>query len=449
MLLGAAAVRLGEPDRGLRLLAQARDRAANAHPTIRSEIALNYALAYYGLRKLDAASEELALVTPDSDIIYARALEYQGWIATAQNNHKAAATAFLAAVTHLDQCRYHDRYLEANALRALSHLAYEMLDPNLTIFVTSRVARLDWAAQGLAEPRFWISLNESFTLEMEGRIDEAIQATSRAEHLAQAPPIASHGLVIEAMCRKANILAHEGEQYALRDLAQTISTEFFGLSHAHLADDEINVALAVAEALSQAGDALNASRALTVYHANHQISPMRSLAHDARSLAYRRFIEAQVADAAHDYATANHAYRDAFSRFHALGFRYRALQVAIRLAELTGQEYLYGYASKITKTLPRATWLRRRLELRPLPMLDDTGHQLTDNQIAVLRLVCEGFSNPEIAVARGRSAHTIRNVLARELFPRFGVKTRAALVSEAIRRGIYTGRRATDHATAN
>src|ERR1700733_13506999 len=97
MLLGQAYVRLDEHERGLAMLEQAYRAASDAHPTIRSEIALNIGLAYYGLRKLDEAEAALDLVVEDADIVHARALEYRAWVAAARVDTGAAPQYFARA----------------------------------------------------------------------------------------------------------------------------------------------------------------------------------------------------------------------------------------------------------------------------------------------------------------------------------------------------------------
>jgi DNA-binding NarL/FixJ family response regulator len=440
MLLGTAAVRLGEYGEGFWRLNEARTRAANAHPTIRSEIALSLALAYYGQRDLDGADRELDAVSADSDIIYARALEYRGWVATARNDYAASATAFKAAIEHLDQCRHRDRYLEANALRALSHLAYEQLDRDLTDWFSRRVRAFNWTADGLIEPYFWVTLNESFNAEIDARIDDALEAASEAERVAPSPALA-----LEAACRRANVLAHEGEGYGLRNLARTIARRFYELNHDALIGDERSVALAVAEVLAQANDAIGARRVLAIYNDGQEMSAMHSMARDSRPAAYAAFVAAQAVDASNDYLQATKLYRVAFSQFRGIGYHYRALQIGIRLAEITGQQYLYGYATEVSRPLNKQCWIRRRLASRPAAVFDVEGNSLTDNQIAIVRLVCAGRTNKEIANELGRSPHTIKHILNREIFPRLGVKSRSALTSEAIKRGIFAGRRASDH----
>lgn len=98
MLLGSAHIRRGEIGRGLEILAAADAKAATAHATIRSEIALNRALGFFGRRNLNAAEGALVAVDPNSDIVFARALEYRGWIASARTDYDLAAEFFLSAL---------------------------------------------------------------------------------------------------------------------------------------------------------------------------------------------------------------------------------------------------------------------------------------------------------------------------------------------------------------
>jgi hypothetical protein len=125
LLLGAAEIRLGDVDAGLVRLDTAQITAVTAHPTIRSEIALGRALAHYARRDYAAATTALRRVSPNSDIVYARALEYRGWIAFARGRRDGGAGFFVGALEQLDRCRHRDRFLEANALQALSYAAAE------------------------------------------------------------------------------------------------------------------------------------------------------------------------------------------------------------------------------------------------------------------------------------------------------------------------------------
>ena len=118
----------------------------SAYRTIRSEIALNIALAHYGRREYDEVERNLDGVDAAADIVYARALEYRGWVAYSRTDANRARTMFASALDALDRCRHYDRFLEANCIRALAHLAVERLDRKTWSIVETRRARIDWSA---------------------------------------------------------------------------------------------------------------------------------------------------------------------------------------------------------------------------------------------------------------------------------------------------------------
>ncbi len=60
---------------------------------------------------------------------------------------------------------------------------------------------------------------------------------------------------------------------------------------------------------------------------------------------------------------------------------------------------------------------------------------LTPTEIKVTKILCEGLSNKEIAVALGFSEKTIKNNLS-HIFMKTGCQSRCALVSYAYRTGL-------------
>jgi DNA-binding CsgD family transcriptional regulator len=443
MLRGSAHIRLGNRDTARAILTAARARTGNAHPTIQSEVALNIALAHYGDRDLAAAQRELNLVSPDADIVHARALEYRGWIGIARADYKQAADYFLAAIQRLDECRHNDRFLESNALQALSFFAAETVDFDLWTYLEERRDRFDWNASGLTVPRFWFSLNQAIIYESQGRVDEALSAAFAAKDLHPSPALA-----LEAHCRVASILGHENEWRGQRIAARRAYQRFRCLDIERLEGDERTVPLAIAEALAQAGDADDALAVLDAYHQNKTLSPMLSMAEDPRRLGYERLVEGQAANAAGDFDRARDAFTDALRTFRAIGYTARALQAANELATITGQPYLFEYVSKAAESLPKTFWLRRHLATRAVVVNDQVIDALSPALLDVARLLCQGLTNKEIAGRRARSTKTVGHQVT-TLFSRLGVSTRAECASECIRRGIYEGRRATDRNDAD
>jgi len=432
MLLGQGYVRLGEPERGLAILAGAARASNGAHPTIRSEIALNVALANYALRRLDDAERALEDVSEDADIVHARALEYRAWIAAARADFVAATAGFRAALERLDACRHRDRFLEANATMALATFAAERVDRQSWLIAERRRERIAWEGDALATLRHGLALAASKVYELDGRIRDALEAAHEAELVS---PNAGYALL--AQCRRAAVFRIAGETHAHADAVARMRRALEALDPATWHNDEQHgLPLAVAEEVAYAGDALGA-RALLKRYAELRSSSMLAIAGNARESAQLTFVEAVVADAEGDHGVAHHHYRDAFRTFTKIGYERRALFAALRLAELTGQTYLFEYVERTLRRVAPASPLRERARrMNPAAAGNDpTLGALSATERAVLRMLCSGHTTREIAALRGRSQQTVRNTVSRILHV-FEVPTRAALLRECARRGI-------------
>jgi tetratricopeptide (TPR) repeat protein len=338
MLLGQGYVRLGEHERGLAILERAERGAAGAHATIRSELALNVALAYFGLRRLDDADAALERVAPESDIVHARSIEYRGWVAVARADFARASREFSQALHRLDACRHADRFLEATAIQGLVTLAAERLDRPGWLLAQARAERLDWSAGGLADPRHLIALAFSMLHEADGRTHEALQWTRVAESAAF-----TEGRALLALCRRAAILRAAAEPFAHADLVAAIQRRFERLGNGPHPGDEHGLPLALAEEVAYAGDVLGA-RALVRRHDALPPSSRMLIMDDPRMAAHRTFVEAVIARAAREEHAARERYQRAFRYYRAIGYTRRAALAAFQLGELTGQAYLLDYA---------------------------------------------------------------------------------------------------------
>ncbi len=364
MLLGQAYVRLGDHERGLAILEEAYAVAGGAHPTVRSEIALNVGLGYYGLRKLDEADAALDRVDDRADIVHARALEYRAWVAVARADYAGATQRFSDALRRLDCCRHYDRFLEANAIHGIALLAAERLDRVAWLQAEPRAVRFDWSAGGLALPYHLMAIHVSAIYEVEGRVREALRATHDAERVAVTP---AHALY--AQIRRAAILRVIRERYAHDDLVASVRRGLDDLSPASLQGDLRWLPLALAEEIAHAGDVLGARALVRRFQDLPSPSRMSAMTDDPRDEAYRLFVDAVVADAAGELREAHARYQRAFQIYHRIGYERRALIAALRLGELTGQAYLLEYADRALRKLSARSPLRERARLfnaRPL-----------------------------------------------------------------------------------
>ncbi len=425
LLTAAAHVRLGDYARGLALLDEARAVPGEIHPTIRSEIALTAGLAFYGMRSLDEAERHLEQVAPESDIVYARSLEYRGWIASVRADDTAAARHFEAALTQLDAARHYDRYLEANALMALGIIASERLDVAAWARVAQRAQRVDWSAQGLVRPHYCLALLRSVFLEADGDRRGAMRSAVEAELTA-----ANDAQRAQAVLRRAEIARGSGDATAHVAFADQADLLLRRLPREDLKGDALYVPLTIAEEFALAGDRRKAEDALALYRAIERPAGMLAVSADLRRQGYERMAEGHVFAVRGDELAALRAFLDAFEVFERVGYRRRAAAAALRLTEMTRSERYRQYAVVATEGLADAFWMRRKA-LAQDPVVD----RLTPLERDTLVLVCRGLSNRQIATAQGRSFYTVRNMVS-DLLELLGAENRRQLFAVCHRMGI-------------
>lgn len=426
MLTASAHVRLGDCAAGLALLEQARAVPGAVHATIRAEIALTAGLAYYGLRELTQAQECLELIPPDSDIVYARALEYRGWIESVRENYEAAARFFHDALAQLESCRHYDRYLEANALMALCSIAAEQLDMGRWEQLQGRREAFDWTAPGLATARFRIMIVSSVFAEYAGDVRAAFARAFEAEQCAGDDAQRAH-----AVLRRAEIARGSGDAASHVAFVDQADRMLAAVAVAQLRGDQVYLRLTLAEEFAHAGDRAKAEQALADFRSGQPPSSMLAASAEVRQRGYERMAEAHVAALAGDEARSLRGFLDAFEIFERVGFRRRAVQAALRLGALTRGDRYQRYAVAATAGLAQTFWMRREAlaPLDPLLALVSAGERHT------LRLLCAGSTNRQIAALQGRSYYTVRNSVS-ELLALFGVKDRRQLIAACVRLGL-------------
>jgi DNA-binding CsgD family transcriptional regulator/tetratricopeptide (TPR) repeat protein len=427
MLTGAAHVRQGDHERGLDILVAAQADASGVHRTIQSEIALNVALAHYGRGHFDEAERALSAVEPDADIVYARSLEYRGWLAFARADSDRATTLFVSALRELDRCRHYDRFMEVACIRMLAHLALERLDRRTWSIVEERRARVDWSGTEMASARFWSTYcAAAFALDVQGNPLAAAREAREAERIAP-----TQAYRVQAQCKRAEIARCAGEPLSQRDHVEAAGEIYATLKPSELTGDEAIVPLIVAEALANAGCANEARSAFDTFVKVARTSPIVWMRRWPTTYAYQRLVEAAVLECAGERRAAVRRYHEAFDLYVKLGYKRRAVIAALRLVRLASAPDASRYADVHTRRLAVQSWLRREAHVANEPALS-----LTAVQREVLALICQGKSNPDIARLRKRSLHTIRNLVAR-LFVIFSVSSREELAVECVRRGVY------------
>jgi DNA-binding CsgD family transcriptional regulator len=303
-------------------------------------------------------------------------------------------------------------------------------------------SRIDWTAQGLAYPRFLISLcAANFAYDVDG---DALAAATEARSAEAIAP--SDAYRAQALCMRASIARYAGEAVAQRDHLQNAVEIFNRLAPAQLSGYERLVPLVIAEELANVGRSVEARSFVQLYEAHAETSSMLAITGDPRREAYEKLVLGQLLYAEGDVAGSFGAYREALDTFRRVGYLRRSAMAALRLVRITpSDDFLWGYLESATATLAESSWIRSGVGLL-------RGHalraKLTLVQIEYLRLLCAGKTNPEIAQIRGRSPHTVRNQIV-PLFEIFGVQSRSELVAECFRSGVLQDERPAQNVLAS
>jgi DNA-binding CsgD family transcriptional regulator len=428
MLTGAGFIRSNEVGRGLVLLDALQESATDAHRTIQSEIALNRALGHFCLHDVDAADRALDLVSTEADIVYARALEYRGWVACRRAKFVLASSYFRAALEFLDECKHYDRYLEANCAHVLASLAVELLDLPTWSVVVERRAKIDWAAQDIRRHRYWIALCAStYACEIEGADLIAVREARIAESFAPTP--AAH---VEALCQRAATAGRADERVVQMDYADAAYDLFASLDARQFEEYDKLVPLVLAEQLSLAGRVERAQSVFTAFREQAATSPLLAVTGNPFRYAFERLVEGFITESADERPRARRSYLDAFTKFRAIDYKRRAVHTALRLGALLNEAELFEYADFTTRHLPAGSWLRQQVQNLPTDII---VRRLSAARRDVLHLLCKGLTVPEIAASRGRSRKTIANTVT-EVYRAFNVRNRAELLNELLHRGI-------------
>jgi len=425
MLLGTAYVRLGQHERGEALLCKAYARRDGAHSTIRAELARNLGIARYFMGRTEDAETLLADVPTDADIIHARALEYRGWITFSRGRFDLAASWFRSALTCIEQCRWHDRFVEANVLQGLTTLNAELLETAGWEAAERRIAAFDWSADGIARPRFWVSVYSSMMREALGDADGALDYARRAER--HAPNAAYRAM---ALCWTAALFFGLRESHAHLEFTLRAKNVYDTLDTRDLGPDQQQLPVFIAEQLANAGKYGDAQRLMTQY--NEVIAPTTTVvAGDERYDALRHAIDGAISEARGERNGAVRSFTQALKLYVKTRYRRRAAGVALRLAHLTGAGRYVRYAAAALRDAHPRFWM-----VTDVASLHGTvSPALTDNQRTILTMVAQGKTYKEIGAQLGRSWKTVNNSVE-QIRSKFGAGSRAELVAEALRRGI-------------
>lgn len=428
MLLGTARIRQADCVGGLAILAAASARSSGAHLTIRSEISFATALGHWAQRDLDSAERALALVDERSDIIHARSLELAAWCQMARGNYRQCADLFVQTLVRLDTCQANDQAIAGAAISTLAILGAELFDAEIARVADLRARAMTWPS-GLQKQHYLTLLYQALFAEISGNTIGAYELSIRAQAVAPTVAYAASAWSVNSIvARNADepVAAIVFAKLAIQSLGSRELSEFTG--------EEPLSLLFVAESCAHF-DLPAADRFFAIYRNLNPIDPMVAMSADPCLVAEENVVAGVIAEARGDVADAQRCYREAFTVFKRVGFVRRAVITAFALMKLHFDESIHQYlteqlkgtANYITTQLDR----RRFAAVKPLDR-HPIFTALPSVQREVVGLICEGKSNKEIARLRNVSEQTIKNMLSMQVFPVFGVTSRAALISACL-----------------
>jgi len=434
MLEATALVRQDSVDAGLEMLLALEPKAKDAHFAVRSEINVSTALAYWVKRDITTAEQLLERVDPRSDIIHARALELQAWCQTARRNYRESAVLFRKTLTKLDHCRASDHAITATALSSLGIFAAEFFDADLARFVAAHTDMIKWSS-GIAAYRYVILEHQALFYEFAGDTKTAYDFAMKARDSATTGPEKVSGYALSAL-----ISGNAREFFSTRQYAESALTLLGTLDESSLVGEDRFVLLSVAENWSRF-EPEGAARLLVRYG---ELSPLESTlasAGDPRTEAHEIFVAGVVAQARGDTAFAIRCYHRAFSTFDSLGYIRRSVIAANALLKLEPSDHLRRYI--VDNLAGTENYITAQLNLDD--SIKTLAHhplvgELARAQREVVVLVCSGKTNKEIGQLRNVNEQTIKNMLTKNIYPRFGVSSRSALISVLMRQVVTPSR---------
>jgi DNA-binding CsgD family transcriptional regulator len=193
---------------------------------------------------------------------------------------------------------------------------------------------------------------------------------------------------------------------------------------------EERIALLLLAELFTPLDAARSAMYLAKYRELGDIKSPIHYRHDARIKAFEQFSTAIVEVSLGNAKRGAADFRRAGAVFERFGYDFRVAQCLVQEAEITGNSSLLDRARDKLRSYTQS-WLY--LELQHSALSNATS--LPRMQQLVFEKLCQGKSTAEIAQHFGRSEFTISNHI-KQIFRRFGVTSRSALVAKAAAAGL-------------
>jgi DNA-binding CsgD family transcriptional regulator len=313
--------------------------------------------------------------------------------------------------------------IRAWSTHALAALARELYIPDGIPEIERHLSGLPWPAD-FDHNRFQALKALAWAKAMQGDYFNAFRHLKSASETAD-----TEAWKVVAACDRAYLARAFGEQRWSRvelDEAEQLANRVDW--HSTLDEERIGLLL-LAELFGEI-DTATAAMYLARYRELGEVRSPLYYRHDARRAAYAQYSTGVVELALGNKKRGLSELRESRKVFERFGYDFRAARCLVEEFKATSDDQLLPLIEEKLRHY-RQSWLMSQLQGR----IQDSRLSLPPMQRRVFEEICEGRSTAEISKLLGRSEYTISNH-TKEIFKAFEVRSRSALVAEAVRRGL-------------
>lgn len=422
ILLASALERLGDAAAAAALY----DEPRGAGSALEHERAYLRAYGHWLRGEYDRAEALIAEQCPPDELAQGRCADLLGRVAVSRRDYAAAARCFEAALDAFDAMPTPDEGARVAALAGIATVAVETLAFELHGRLVAGYER-SLRSQGTKPLLFRIGRSLVLLDGLQGDDETAFRTATALQNQAEqiSERVLAHVTLAEFLRVRGD---RTGPKLHLELAAQALRAEPRGRP---AAGDVTAALMYVVEAsyCDPHGAAEVLARTLPV---SGWPDPAAA-EHGSRAAALALYARGRSAIALGEGGSGAELIHAARAIWQEHAYRYRVAVLDLDLAEVFGDRAALESARQVVEELP-TSWLVRKADRIEKRLASGLGN-LSPAERRVLRELCAGKSNREIAASLERSESTIRNQTQR-IFDVLGVNSRAALVARCIDLGL-------------
>jgi DNA-binding CsgD family transcriptional regulator len=423
ILLASAFERLGDAASAAALY----DEPRGAGSALEHERAYLRAYGHWLRGEYDQAEGLLGEQRSGDELAHGRWADLLGRIAVSRRDYPVAARRFEAALGAFDAMPTPDEGARVAALAGLATVAVETLAFDLHGRLAAGYER-SLRTQGTKPLLFRIGRSLVLLDGLQGDDEAAFRTATALQNQAEqtSERVLAHVTLAEFLRVRGD---RTGPKLYLELAAQALRAE----PRTRGGAGDVTAALLYVVEASYSDPHAAAEVLARVLPAGGRPDPAAGAEHGSRAAALVLYARGRSAIALGETGTGAELVHAARAIWHEHGYHYRVAVVDLDLAEMFGDRAALENARQVVDELP-SSWLVRKADRIEKRLASGLGN-LSPAERRVLRELCAGKSNREIAAALERSESTIRNQTQR-IFDVLGVNSRAALVARCIDLGL-------------